>query len=96
VERPREAVAFAKEQGAILPFQHHKAGLGLNNEGLAEWLEVQNNPAGNSGITWTSGDETHKCKAPEAEGKKKHCHRRPPRKVGENAQIDAVVTLGRL
>jgi hypothetical protein len=50
VERPHEGVAFAEDQDAILPFQDDEAMLGLNNEALAEGLEVMNNRAGEPGL----------------------------------------------
>jgi hypothetical protein len=96
VQRPHKSVAFPEEQNAILPLQQHEASIRLNDEALAEWFEVQNNRANEAGITWIGGDEAHdgkhKSNTPEAERKQNLCHRRPPRKVGENAQIDVAIT----
>jgi hypothetical protein len=97
VQRPHKAITFTKEQGAVLPLQQHKASLGLDNEALAERLEIENNRAGEAGIARAGCDETHdanhKGNTPEAQGQERLCHRRPPRSIGENAQIDAAVTL---
>jgi len=72
VQRPHEAVAFTEKQGAVLPLQQHKAPLGLDDEALAERLEIENNRAGEAGIARTGCDETHdanrKGDTPKAEG----------------------------
>jgi hypothetical protein len=96
VERPHKAVAFTEEQSAVLPLQQHKASFCLDNKALAERLEIENNRAGGAGIARASCDETHdashKGNTPEAEGQERLCHRRFPRKVGENTQINAAIT----
>jgi hypothetical protein len=100
VQRPYEAVALTEEQGAVFPLQQHKASLSLDNEALAERLEIENNRAGEVGPARTGGDEPHegerKSNTPEAKRQEKPCHRRLPHNAGENAQIDAAGTLGRL
>jgi hypothetical protein len=88
VQRPDESVAFAKEQGAILPFQDDEAMLGLNHKALAEGLEVMNNGAGDPGIAWTSGDQTEqgndKDSAPDTEREEHLDHLTSPRKLDES------------
>jgi hypothetical protein len=88
VKRPHKPVAFADEQVAILPFQDDEASLGLNDEALAEGLEIMNNRTSEPGIAWTGGNQTkqggYKDKAPDTERKGKLNHRRSPRNADEN------------